>query len=90
MYPSSFNPELEVYNPRVRPYQGQGPVRVTVNVNVRAVEDIDPEKNTIRLQITLRDNTYMTSEVRWGGLGSPKSRKNKSYSINQFTSNLFT
>ena len=47
MYPSSFNPGLEVYNPRVRPYQGQGPVRVTVNVYVRAIEDIDPEKNTI-------------------------------------------
>ena len=64
MYPSSFNPGLEVYNPRVRPYQGQGPVRVTVNVYVRAIEDIDPAKNTIKLQITFRDDTYMTSAVR--------------------------
>ena len=57
MYPSSFNPGLEVYNLRVRPYQGQGPVRVTVNVYVRAIEDIDPVKNTIKLQITFRSIT---------------------------------
>ena len=72
MHPSSFNPGMEVYNPGVRPYQGQGPVRVTVNVYVRAVEDIDPVKNTIKLQITLRNSTYMTSIVRWGG-GTPKA-----------------
>ena len=46
MYPGSFNPGLEVYNPRVRPNQGQqGPVEVTVNMYLRAVEDIDAEKN---------------------------------------------
>ena len=57
VYPSSFNPGLEVYNPRVRPYQGQGPVRVTVNVYVRAIEDIDPAKNTIKIQMTFRDDS---------------------------------
>ena len=45
MYPGSYNPGLEVYNPRVRPNQGQGPVRVTANLYLRAVEDIDVEKN---------------------------------------------
>ena len=45
MYPGSFNPGLEVYNPRVRPNLGQGPVKVTANMYLRAVEDIDAEKN---------------------------------------------
>ena len=46
MYPGSFNPELEVYNPRVRPNQHQQePVEVVVNMILRAVEDIDAEKN---------------------------------------------
>ena len=46
MYPGSFNPGLEVYNPRVRPNQDQQePVVVTVNMYLKAVEDIDAEKN---------------------------------------------
>ena len=49
MYPGSFNPGLEVYNPRVRPNQGQqGPVEVVVNMYLRAVEDVDAEKNVSR------------------------------------------
>ena len=47
----------EIYNPRVRPNEGRGPVQVTVNVYVRAIEDIDPEKNTIKLQMTFRGDT---------------------------------
>jgi len=55
MYPGSFNPGLEFYNPRVRPNQGQqGPVEVVVNMYLRAVEDVDAEKNTMKLQITFR------------------------------------
>ena len=50
MHPGSFNPGLEVYNPRVRPNQGQGPVKVTANMYLRAVEDIDAEKNASILQ----------------------------------------
>ena len=51
MYPGSFNPGLEVYNPRVRPDQGQGPVKVTVNLFLRAVEEIDAEKNASKTEL---------------------------------------
>ena len=54
MYPGSFNPGLEVYNPRVRPNQHQqGPVEVVVNMYLVAVEDIDAEKNVCRKGILL-------------------------------------
>ena len=62
MYPGSFNPGLEVYNPRVRPNLGQGPVKVTANMYLRAVEDIDAEKNaSIRILLwkdRLRDSVH--------------------------------
>ena len=45
MYPGTFNPGLEVYNPRARPNRGEGPLEIAVNIYVRAVEDIDAEKN---------------------------------------------
>ena len=55
MYPGSFNPGLEVYNPRVRPNQGQGgPVKVTVNLFLRAVEEIDAEKNASKTELVPR------------------------------------
>ena len=45
MYPGSYNPAMEVYNPQVRPNQGRSPVEVKVNIFLRAVEDMDCCKN---------------------------------------------
>ena len=49
MYPGSYNPAMEVYNPQVRPNQGRSPVEVKVNIFLRAVEDMDCCKNVSEL-----------------------------------------
>ena len=49
MYPGSYNPAMEVYNPLVRPNTGRSPVEVKVNLFLRAVEDMDCCKNVSEL-----------------------------------------